>query len=171
MCCSQECAAVGIEGKNLAKELVHLQQQLPGLFQDALSDLDSPVITAAIDHYAAFTAYAHSATADAAAPEPSSLLPELHAVKVAHHAYDASSNQPQTANGAETGSAEVLQHDEAASVHSDEGNIQWDMIDAADTASVSQMHEDVGTVEAAGIDWDVVLEPSSSEPPTDSRGS
>ncbi|KAL0037407.1 hypothetical protein WJX79_006441 [Trebouxia sp. C0005] len=41
----QECAELGIKGSNIAKELAQLQQQLPGLFQDALANLSSPPST------------------------------------------------------------------------------------------------------------------------------
>jgi len=147
---------------------VQLQQQLPGLFQDALSSLNSPIITAAIDHYAAFTAYAHSATADAAASEPSSLLPQLHAVKHSHNTQQLSSDPTQIDSAAVWPTHASSGDGSAVSMNGNEGEIQWDITEAADDTSAA--HQSEGNHADEDIDWDVVLEPSTPEPAPDDKG-
>lgn len=159
-------------------ELVHLQQQLPGLFQAALANLSSPVIAAAVDHYAAFTAYAHPGTADAAALEPSSMLPQLHAVKDSHLAQDTSSDTIQDIGIKDVSTVEASGLNVAATV--DDGNgdgageIQWDIADESSTLSSAQQPDDLGDQDSgaavgADIDWDVVAE-ATSEPASASQG-
>ncbi|KAA6425254.1 MAG: hypothetical protein FRX49_04749 [Trebouxia sp. A1-2] len=171
----QECAELGIKGSNIAKELAQLQQQLPGLFQDALANLSSPVIAAAIDHYAAFTAYAHSTTASAAASEPSSMLPQLHAVKDSSLTESSSSDRLisfSTANlclGGAPGIMEKEADDSANGVHNE---IQWDTA-GAEPSAPQQLQEPGNDGDAAvnaDIDWDVALEPSTQENASYSHG-
>ena len=161
----QECSELGIKGKNIPRELAQLQQQLPGLFHEALSDINSPIVTSAMDHYAAFTAYAHSTGSNAAASDASSLLVHLHAIRSSHH-----SQQPvhSPADGAtSTGLVphEInSNHDKAGSEKGDNGEIQWDVAEAADESWAIQ--EPAGTgkdVEGSGdIDWDFAIEPPSN---------
>ena len=153
-------------------ELVQLQQQLPGLFQAALATLSSPVITAAVDHYAAFTAYAHSGTADAAALQPSSMLPQLHAVKDSHLAQDTSSDTVQDIDVNDVSTAEASGRDQAAAVDEGDGQgeIQWDIVDEHGEVSAAQQPEglgdhDSGAAVGADIDWDAVPEATSELAP------
>ena len=166
VCPMQDCSELGIKGRNIPQELAQLQQQLPGLFQEALTDINSPAITSAMEHYAAFTAYAHSASPDAAAAEPSSLLPHLHAIR-------SSSETPQHTDRASDGThANGLAHDShagtaAAAAATDDENdneIQWDITQEADESSAAQEHAD-GEFAAEGngdIDWDFAIEPSAN---------
>ncbi|DBB09844.1 TPA: hypothetical protein ACH3X3_001459 [Trebouxia sp. C0006] len=173
----QECAELGMKGSNIAKELAQLQQQLPGLFQEALANLSSPVIAAAIDHYAAFTAYAHSATASAAAPEPSTMLPQLHAVKDRSLSQSSSPDHPISPSAAnvrtgETPGIEKEADESTSGVHSE---IQWDIADVAEEPSAPQQLQEAGNDDddvgvGADIDWDVALEPSTQENASDSHG-
>ena len=118
----QECNDLGIKGKNISQELAQLQQQLPGLFQEALADISSPAITAAMEHYAAFTAYAH-APASAAAEDPNSLLDHMHSIRSCNQAPRCATDAADAAqsNHGDTDSAKGL-HDEH----------QWDITVAAD---------------------------------------
>ena len=159
-------------------ELVQLQQQLPGLFQAALATLSSPVIAAAVDHYAAFTAYAHPGNADAAALEPSSMLPQLHAVKDSHLAQDTSSDTVQDIDINKVSTVEASGIDEAAAVDDENGNgggdIQWDIADESSNLSPAPQPDDLGDHDSgaavgADIDWDVVVE-ATSEPASASQG-
>lgn len=155
----QECSELGIKGRNIPGELAQLQQQLPGLFQDALADINSPTITSAMDHYAAVTAYAHSPTPGAAAPDPSQtftadpnqspladpgqLLPHLHAIRSSNQTQQLAANPSDAANGAE---------DESVSAGGDNQQIRWDITEEA---------VDAANGGGADIDWDVAVDPGS----------
>ncbi len=166
-----------MKGSNIAKELAQLQQQLPGLFQEALANLSSPVIAAAIDHYAAFTAYAHSATASAAAPEPSTMLPQLHAVKDRSLSQSSSPDHPISPSAANvrTGETPGIEKEADESTSGVHREIQWDIADVAEEPSAPQQLQEAGNDDddvgvGADIDWDVALEPSTQENASDSHG-
>lgn len=154
----QKCSELGIKGRNIPRELAQLQQQLPGLFQDALADINSPAIASAMDHYAAVTAYAHSPAPDAAAPDPSQtpptdlkqLLPHLQAIRSNNHLQQLGTNPSDTANRTE---------DEAVSVQGDSQEIQWDV--TGDESPRSQESADAANAGGAAIDWDVTIDPGA----------
>ncbi|DBB02880.1 TPA: hypothetical protein ACH3X1_013485 [Trebouxia sp. C0004] len=173
-----ECAELGIKGSNIAMELAQLQQQLPGLFQVAVANLSSPVIAAAVDHYAAFTAYAHSATASAAAPEASDMLPQFHAVKDSNNSLTPSSSSDHqiTSSDADlrTGEAPGMDKKVGDSTNGVDSKIQWDIAGAgaAGEASAPQRLQEADNDAGVGadIDWDVALEPSTQETASYSHG-
>ncbi|KAL3159873.1 hypothetical protein ABBQ38_010272 [Trebouxia sp. C0009 RCD-2024] len=155
---TSKCSELGIKGRNIPRELAQLQQQLPGLFQDALADINSPAIASAMDHYAAVTAYAHSPAPDAAAPDPSQtpptdlkqLLPHLQAIRSNNHLQQLGTNPSDTANRTE---------DEAVSVQGDSQEIQWDV--TGDESPRSQESADAANAGGAAIDWDVTIDPGA----------
>lgn len=158
----QECSELGIKGRNIPGELAQLQQQLPGLFQEALTDINSPTITSALDHYAAVTAYAHSPAPDAAPPDPSQappadpsrLLPHLHAIRSGTRSQELAVNSSHTGNSTEG---------EAVSVAGGSQEIQWDMTgEAGDASSATQEPAAAASGGGANIDWDVAIDPGSS---------
>ena len=161
----QECSELGIKGKNIPKELAQLQQQLPGLFQEALADVNSPIITSAMDHYAAFTAYAHSAGSDAAAADSTRLLVYLHTIRSSHHL-----QQPMHRTMGEATPTGLLpdeadsKTDKAALNKGNSAEIQWDVAEAADKSSAMPEPASTGNdVEGTGnIDWDFAIEPPSN---------
>lgn len=157
----QECSELGIKGRNIPGELAQLQQQLPGLFQDALADINSPAITSAMDHYAAVTAYAHSPPPDAAAPDPrqdppadpNQLLPHLQAIRSGIHSQQLAINPSDTANSTEG---------DAESVQGGSQEIQWDVTgEAGDESPAAQESTDAANGGGADIDWDVAIDPGS----------
>ena len=165
----QECAELGIKGKNIAKELQNLQQQLPGLFSTALADLNSPDITAAVDHYASFTAFAHSAATDTADASQQDMLPHLHAVKDGHNQQQGFDDAAQPAAAAVGRAGETggnIRHDSESVAwngnadEDDDGEIQWDITDIAEDSGLAQNADDEGGVD---MDWDVVPEASPSD--------
>lgn len=163
----QECAELGIRGKNIAKELQTLQHQLPGLFQNAVADLNSPAITAAVDHYASFTAFAHSAATDTAETSQQDMLPHLHAVKDGHNQqqvpHDAAQPAPATAatdvNGKVRHGSESVAGNGIAN-EEDDGEIQWDITDVEESFDTARGNNDGAGMD---IDWDVVPETSPSD--------
>ena len=166
----QECAELGINGNNIAKELQNLQHQLPGLFQTALADLDSPIITAAVDHYASFTAFAHSAATDTADVSQQDMLPHLHAVKDSHNQQqvpnDAAQSPAAAAVGHGDGIGGSIRHDSDAAAgngnpdEEDDGEIQWDITGVEEGSDTAQGADDGAGID---IDWDVVPEASPAE--------
>ena len=167
----QECSELGIKGRDIPRELTQLLQQLPGLYQEALSDIKGPDITSAIDHYAAVTAYAHSPAPNSAAagpsatqqqtpadpstpqqqtpPDPSRLLPHLHSIR--------SSNDLQQLGDGTSHAANSLE-DKAALETGDKQDIQWDITNEAG----NEPHAPADVAAGGGdIDWDVAIEPAS----------
>ena len=149
------------------------------MFQDALANLGSPVVAAAIHHYAAFTAYAHSATASAAATETSSMLPQLHAVKDSSLTQSSSSEcselSSSSAANVRTGEAPGMEKEADDSTNGVHSEIQWDIAGVADEPSAPQQlqergNDDVDAGVGANIDWDVALDPSTQEDASYSHG-
>ena len=173
----QECSELGIEGKDIPRELTQLLQQLPGLYQEALSDINDPDITSAMHHYAAVTAYAHSPAPDSAADpsapqqqtpanpggpqqqtpmDSSHLLPHLHSIR-------SSSDLQQLGNG--TSQAANSMEDKAAAETGGNQEIQWDITEEAGNQLSASSHgpADVAAGGEGGgnIDWDVAIEPAA----------
>ena len=177
----QECSKLGIKGKDIHRELTQLLQQLPGLYQEALSDINGPDITSAMDHYAAVTAYAHSPAPNPAAAEPSPpqqqaaddpstpqqqtptdpsrLLPHLHSIRNSNDLQQLGDGTSQAANSPSHAANSV--EDKAALQTGDNQEIQWDITDEADNESRGPADVTAGSEGGGDIDWDVAVEPAS----------
>lgn len=174
----QECSELGIKGKDITRELTQLLQQLPGLYQEALSDIDSPDITSAMEHYAAVTAYAHSPAPDSAAADPTTpqqqaptdpnrLLSYLHSIRSGNELQQLGSSPSDAANGPSQAAnspfhAAGSPEDKAALETGENQEIQWDITEEAGDESLTSSHgpADVtaGNEGGGDIDWDVAVE-------------
>lgn len=175
----QECTELSITGSNIPEALAQLQHQLPSLYADALSTVNDGAITNAMQHYAAFTAYAHSNAAPNASSQTADMLlsnlaniRNLHTVTATAASIDISagvSAQPSRSvsnTGAQqTGTEEDLQK------QSDPVDIDWDVI--ADSSEPSANSASM-TEAAVGVDWDIGIQTSDAaadqvQPQTDAQ--
>lgn len=170
----QECTELGIKGSNIAQELAQLQHQLPAIYAEALTTINDAAITNAMQHYATFTAYAHSSTASEAAPlTPAELLPKLDDIRKLQSATASASDVAAQFNeevvpeatGRSTG-------EEDSQMQSTDGiDIDWDVAGGAEPSANSAA--DANT--AVDIDWDFDIQPNEAateqaQPDTDAQG-
>ena len=180
----QECSQLGITGSNIAQELAQLQHQLPSMYAEALETVNDAAITHAMQHYATFTAYAHSSAASNDEPLTASwLLPNLESIRKLHMT-TASATASQLHEG--LGSTDRRQASTEGGLHKQsEGpvDIDWDVTaeaepsaDAESGAAAESSAESASDANAAvDIDWDVVIQPNEaaaeqSQPETDAQG-
>lgn len=170
----QDCSELGIKGNDITRELTQLLEQLPGLYQEALSDIDSSDITSAMEHYAAVTAYAHSPAPDSAAADsttpqqqaptdPNRLLPHLHSIRSSNELQQLGSSPSDAANSPTQAAGSM---DNKAALETGENHeIQWDITEEASDESFISSHgpADVtaGDEGDGDIDWDVAIEPAA----------
>ena len=177
----QECSELGIKGSDIPRELTQLLQQLPGLYQEALSDINGPDITSAIDHYAAVTAYAHSPAPNSAAADsspaqhqtpadpstyqqqtptdPSRLLPHLHSIRNSSDLEQLGNSISEAANSLSCAANST--EDKAVSETGDNQEVQWDITQEAGDESHAPADAAAGSGGGGEIDWDVAMEPAS----------
>lgn len=171
----QECAALGIAGRDVAAEVAGLQAELPTMLRGAASDIQAGMLDAAMRYYADFLAYAHSGAGQGSRPDPSSkadpsseelpadLLPALQEVRRAD--LGDSAGDTAAALGFGAGSAAGGGGAPAPNIDwglgSGEGDSAATAIDwnapsgAADTAADGGGGEDAAESAPAAVDWDI----------------
>jgi hypothetical protein len=194
----QECEQLGIAGTAaVQQELRQLSSQLPSVFEQIVQDLRSPKLQPVINYYQHFTQYAHSNNADKAAQQPQqagvdglpNVLPVLTEVREAKTAPWKGSGSTDAANNAAAAAAPGIDWGSDAGAGDDaaggvdwgvsaadadagtadaSGGISWDLGDLTAAAGGADAAGESGG--AAGISWDVAIEPEAMGAGTGTAG-
>ena len=170
--CLQECNELGVKGNNIAQELAQLQHQLPGIYAEALTTINDDAITGAMQHYAAFTAYAHASIAsDAPQANAEQLLPNLNNIRKLHTAAASDFGTQAMEGFSSTDAHQTSSGEEAQEQSADLVEIDWDVVASTETGAEAPADSSTGV----DIDWDVAVELSEpnaeqAQPDTDAQG-
>lgn len=145
--------------------MAQLQQQLPGIYADALTAVNDAAITDAMQHYATFTAYAHSSAAkEASSATAAMLLPHLENIRKLNTVRATASDTDTSAQPDQGISDRLEQQPGAADVQAratkDSVDIDWDILAApeADAALATDTAPATGAEATGEVDWDIEIE-------------
>ena len=136
------------------------------MYAEALDIVNDTVITHAMQHYATFTAYAHSSTAsNAKLLTASQLLPNLESIRKLHTTTASATATPaQVDQGLSTTDKQPISAERKVQKQPEEPvDIDWDVTaDAEASAGVEPSKSATDANAAVDIDWDVVVQPNQA---------